>query len=464
MFRDDAPLPTLARNECLVQRYVQSEEFTDALGRIQRGEITDANQQWAEVFANISRAITSGMTAFPTRENLDADIHVLSPIETPLRNLIPRTPGAGTAAQWRVQTAFGTGLGTLTTTVGTSNTTSTIVVDNTRGFFAGETILFNGTQYTIASITNATTITVVGTPLTANSQTAGLSVIKTSFYYPESGANSRVFFAEDGAPVERTTVYANRSTPYRLIGDMGGVTGFAMASGANFMDQYAREKVNVLKRALMLEERALLFSESATTAVPWGDGTTALGYQGLRPFILASSPANHIQTSVGALTLAHVEAQIQRIQQNGGRNIVVMVNAQEAISLSRLITASGNWRPVIEGTLANATVGLAVTKFISAVSSETIDIVRHPLMPVGEMIFAAQNNVEGQPNWEVSVLEQVQRPETAFGNRVEGYFAQEIAPGVASPQVFRFMVSVYSVPKWKDGRYFAISQGVTAAA
>jgi len=464
MFRDDAPLPVLAESKCLIQRYVESEDFNEALGRIQRGEGTDANQQFAELFAMIQRGITSGMTAFPTRENLDADIHVLSPIKTPLRSMIPRTPGAGTAAQWRVQTSFGTGLGTLTTTVGTTNTTSTIVVDNTRGFFAGETILFNGTQYTLASVPNATTLTVVGTPLTANSQTAGISVIKTSFFYPESGANSRVFFAEDGAPVERTTVYANRSATYRLIGDLGAVTGFAMASGANFMDQYATEKANTLKRSLMLEERALLFSESGTTAVPWGDGTTALGYQGLRPFILASAPANHIQTSVGALTLAHMEAQIQRIQQNGGTKIVVMVNAQEAISLSRLITASGNWRPVIEGPLNDATVGLAVTKFISAVSTETIDIVRHPLLPVGEMIFAAQENDYGQPNWEVSVLEQVQTPKTSFGQRVEGYFAQEIAPDRTAPQNFAFMVSVYSVPKWKDGRFFAISQGVTAAA
>lgn len=78
----------------------------------------------------------------------------------------------------------------------------------------------------------------------------------TSFGATPTGDN--VFYAEGGAPSGRTTVYADRSESYKLLGLDGGVTAFAVAAGANFQDQLAKEKSNTILHLKNLEEAALI--------------------------------------------------------------------------------------------------------------------------------------------------------------------------------------------------------------
>ncbi len=43
-------------------------------------------------------SITTQTPGFPSRENLEAPAAMLVPVETPLRNLLPRVPGSGEAS------------------------------------------------------------------------------------------------------------------------------------------------------------------------------------------------------------------------------------------------------------------------------------------------------------------------------------------------------------------------------
>lgn len=463
IFEAGNPAGAFTQVPSLLQRFTMDGETQDVIKRLERGDFSNPEEAFAKL---INRAVLSTNTAFPVRENLEAEAKVVTPVETPLRNMLPRVPGSGRSAAWKLQSSFGVGLGTTTTTSGTTNATDTLTVVNARGFFAGETILYNSNTHTISSINYSTNVISVGASpgITSNSQTNGQAVVKNSAFFPEQGAAAQAFYAEDGTPVENTTVYADRSASYKLLGDKGGVTMFAMASGANFMDQYAKEKENTLFRTFLKEEFSLLHGESAATNAPWGDGTTALAYQGLLPFITANSPGANVQTSVGALTARHIDQQLSRVYNQGGRGMYIMASSFELESLSRIATASGNYRLVISGDLANASIGVKIGKFVHAASGEEVPIYRSQFMPVGTMLFGSLKNAIGQPNAEVSVLPQTSAPDSAFLDGIQGYYAQEIAPDNATPEVLRFKVSVYSVPMWKDATKFALSRGITAAA
>lgn len=168
----------LAPNGGVFQRGQFSPATTEFLGRLERGEITGdysaITQQLAQSMAEFQRSITSSQTAFPVRENLEAEAKQLVPRDTPLRNRLPRVPGAGSASAWRQATSLGGGWDTQT----------------------------NGLGDTVDQ--------------------------------PGSTSKIRAFFAESGAPADHSTVYASISKSYKLLGTYGGVTGFAGAVGANF--------------------------------------------------------------------------------------------------------------------------------------------------------------------------------------------------------------------------------------
>jgi hypothetical protein len=462
VFEAGAPSLQPAPNVPLVQRFETARELAEFDEQLQRGAVSDPDATLARLLGTLNRGVTSGMTAFPVRENLEAEALALTPVETPLRNMLPRVPGAGTAVKWKVQTSFGTGLGTATTTSGTTNTANTLTVVNARGFFVGESFLYTGTTFVITAINYSTNVISVASGIGADSQTNGQTVVKVSLFWPESGAPTRMFYSETGAPVESTTVYADRTASYKLLGDMGSVTLFAAASGANFMNQIAVEKANCLIRTMLKEEYALLHGDSAATNAPWGDGSTALAYQGLIPYVTANSPAAQIQSSVGALTLEHVHSQLSRIWYQGGRGMYVILNGREAESLTKIATTTGNYRVILTNE-RGIQLGGKVASIVHAVSGEEVPIYVHPFMPVGRIVFGAERNQRGQASAEVDVLPQVQGPETAFGTSIQGYFAQEIAPTAAAPEVMLFKVGLYSVPKWKNPLVFGLSTGVTAA-
>jgi len=432
----------------------------DDLAALERGDFNDTQAQ--AMFAQIMRGITSSMTAFPVRENLEEQARALIPVDTPLRNLLPRKPGAGTSVNTRVITSFGTGLGTATTTSGTTNAANTLVVSNTAGFFVGESILVNGsTAYGPITAKTATVLTFASGP-SLNSQTSGQAVIKTSDYDPESTTALQSFFAETGAPEEATTVYANRQFNYKLMGQLGSVTQFAMATGANFMHQMALEKTNALKRVMRLEEFSLLHGDSTATNKPWGDGSTALSFDGILKLVTGGAASANIQTSVGALTLAHIDQQLTRVWNNGGFGQYLLISAQEAKSLSKLAqSGSNNIRFMIKN--EGATLGVSVTGYVHPITQEVIPVKVSRFLPAGTMVFGSMTVADGTPAAQVSVLPQVQLPELAPNDNIQGYVAQEIAPAVASPQRFSFLVSVYETLQVMNYSAFAISTGVTSA-
>lgn len=451
-----APVP----NRSLIARFDESREMQALIADIERGTVPNPDDAVARMIQQINRAITSATGSLPIRENLDGEIKLLPPISTPLRDRLPRSPGAGLSAQWRQLTAFGANLGTTTTTTGTTNAANTFVVNNARGFWAGESILYNGSTYVITSINYSTNVITVTSGLSQDTQSNGVTITKASLFWTEPGAAQRMFYAESGSPLDSTETYASRTAAYKLLGDKGSITLFSMAAGANFANQYALAKRNCLMRALLKEEYALLHAENNVTAAPWGDGTTALAYQGLIPFVTANAPAPHLQTSVGALTLEHIQAQLTRIWNEGGIGMYMLVNGVQAEKLTNLATASGNYRVIItnEGAMK---VGGRVGYVVHAVSGEEVPIITHRFMPPGRMLFGADRNTHGIVSAEVEVLPQVQAPETAFSERVEGYYMQEIAPASATPEVMEFKIGLYSVPKWINSKVFALSTGVS---
>jgi hypothetical protein len=189
----------------------QAQEF---LGSLERTEaIGDLNQiafQLGSTLKELQRGISSGATAFPVRENLESEAKVLVPLDTPVRNMLPRRMGHGTASVWKQITSLGGGWGT------------------------------------------------------SLDQPGGLSSIRSFFSESIAGAQS---------PAEHTTVYAEKTASYKLMGTYGSITGFAMAAGANFQNQMAMEKANAIRNLMLNEEYALISGDSSSSAAPWGDGT-----------------------------------------------------------------------------------------------------------------------------------------------------------------------------------------------
>jgi len=85
------------------------------LAAIERGDygndIQSAISKMGMTFGELARTITSATSAFPVRENLEAEAKILVPTETPFRNKLNRVAGAGVSSQFRQITSFGGGWG-----------------------------------------------------------------------------------------------------------------------------------------------------------------------------------------------------------------------------------------------------------------------------------------------------------------------------------------------------------------
>jgi hypothetical protein len=388
----------------LMKRYESIEmptDLRDDLARLERGEFTgDVNKlltQFSMQMQELSRGVTSTMTAFPVRENLEAEVKILVPMETPLRNRIPRVMGAGRAVAWKQISTLGGGWGS--------------GVDQ-----------------------------------------------------PGGGAAAQVFFGESGAPAELTTTYVDRTASYKLMGQRGNVTGFAMASGANFQNQYVVERRNAILNTMLNEENALINGDATSVSAPWGDGTSPLAFDGLIRLVATGNgtPAASIQTGVGALTFAHIDQQLRRVWNQGGRSPYILCNAQEQNSIKNIALASTSVHRVILSDQQGAVASVRVVGYVHPITGEVVPILASRFVPAGTIIFGADNGPNGDPALEVEVLPQVQLPQLAPNDNVQGYTAQEIAPAYATPQVYGFLVSVYEVLKMKIGTVFAKSTGVTA--
>lgn len=391
-------------SQSLMQRFERvqmPDELRTGLAQLERGEFGgDVDQlvaQFALTMSQFQRGIDTSMSAFPVRENLEAEAKILVPADTPFRNRLKRTPGAGTSSAWKIVTSLGGGWA-------------------------------------------------------------------TSLDQPGSPAVKRSFFGERGSPDTFTTVYGNRTAAYKLLGQEGDVTGFAMATGRNFQDQYATERNNALINTMLNEENALINGDSTSALAPWGDGTNALAFDGIINQITTANgtPSAQVQTSVGALTFAHIDGQLNRIWKQGGRNMYILMNMQETQSIQNLAEASGTMHRIVVGENNRTLAGLYVGGYVHQMSQEVVPFITDRFMPAGTMIFGCDTLPDGSPAADVQVLPQVELPQLAPNESIQGYVVQEIPPSRDQPQVFAFLISVYEVLRVKSFVHFAKSTGVTA--
>jgi len=354
----------------------------------------------SQALVSLTRGITSGTSGLPMRESLELEVSSLLPPDTPLRNRLPRIAGAGLAHAWRQVVNMGGGWG-------------------------------SGTDQ------------------------------------PGGGSAAQAFFAESGAPAELASAYSAKSAPFRLLGQRGSVTGLAMAAGDSFFNQFQREKTHAVMNLMLMEEHALINGSSTSTAAPWGDGTNALAFDGLTNLISTGNgtPAAQVQTTVGALTLAHLDEQLTRIWAQGGRGLYMIMNAAQMQGLIQLAEGTGSLiRIQAQGASNKVNLGMLVGGYVHPISGEVVDILVSRFLAPGTVLFGSDRGPDSSPAAEVVVLPQVQLPDAAPHQRVQGYVVQETAPAHNSPQVYGFLVSVFEVLAMKNALVFAKSTGVTAPA
>lgn len=417
--------------------------------------------------AEYQRAITTGNTAFPVRENLEDVAKVLIPVETPLRNRIPRKPGAGLASKWKQLLSLGGGYaGATLLTAGIAAAATTISVASVAGFAVGDTLLVDtGAAQETRTITalNAGANQITFTQGFTLAHAAPVAITKYGIR-PGSQLTGalQAFFAETGAPAEHTSVYADQNASYKLMGQIGRVTGFAAAAGANFQNQLATEKTNAIMNTMINEENALINGDATSPLAPWGDGTNPLAYNGMVNLIATANgtPADQVQVNVGPLTTAHLDAQLGRLYRQGARKQWILANEQEIRSLAHLAEAAGSIIRINQGP-SGVTLGTQVANYVHPITGESVPIMPSRDLSPGIVIFGCDQLPKGDVSLEVEVLPQVQLPQLAPNTSIQGYVAQEIAPTAAAPQVYPFLVSIYSVLKMKSALHFAISRGVT---
>ena len=432
----------------------------------QSGDVNEILSALGMTQVEFQRAITTTNTAFPSRENLEADAKVLIPLDTPLRNKIPRVVGSGLAAKWKQLISLGGGYaGATTTNANIAAAATTLTVVSAAGFTPGDTLLVDtGAAQEIRIIGSISGTTVTVTVAFTNAHTQPVAVTK---YGVQPGSNQtgalQAFFAETGAPAEHTSVYADQIQSYKLMGEIGRVSGFAAAGGANFQNQLATEKTNAILNTMLNEENALINGDATSPLAPWGDGTNPLSYNGLMNLIATANgtPADQVQVNVGPLTLAHIDQQLGRLYRQGAQLPWMLMNEQEIRSLSHLAEASGSIMRIVQDP-SGATLGVQIAFYSHPITGEKVPIMPSRYMQPGSIIFGCDRLPKGDAALQVDVLPQVQLPILAPSTNIQGYVAQEIAPSASSPATYPFLVSVYSTLKLKSALHFCVSRNVSA--
>ncbi|MEO7716257.1 MAG: DUF5309 family protein [Capsulimonas sp.] len=467
-FTPGQSIPIITRG--LDQSLMSTEQF-ETMGKLQRGEFTgDVNSVLVQLGMNmqqLQRAILSSNSAFPVRENLEDEAKILIPIETPIRNMLPRRVGSGLASQWRQLISLGGGYAAATTTTQAivASAAQSIAVASSSGFAVGKYIYLDSgaTQeyLPITAIADGTHITINPASNHANGTAVALADMQTG----STGiGNLRTFFAENGAPAEHTSQYVNQLASYKLMGTFGQVSGFANAAGANFQNQLAQEKANALRNLMLNEENALLNGDASSVAAPWGDGANPLAFSGLNNLVTTANgtPADQIQTAVGALTTAHIDNQLRRLWFQGAQTPYMIMSAQESLSLVHLAEGNGSIIRVQATSNGETVLGVKVTGYVHPITGELIPVHVARFQASGSILFGSQRLPDGSPSADVEVLPQVQLPQLAPNENIQGYCVQEIAPTTNAPQMYPFICTVFEVLRMKSAKHFAKSTGVSA--
>ena len=467
------PMGQLPQNGNLLQRWQGASVAQNGLDieAIKRGEFgDDVGAILAQVMSSqqeFQRAITSATTSLPIRENLEAEAKVLFPTQTPMRNRLKRTPGSGLNSRWKQLLSAGGGFMAATNTTGTNSAAATTVtITSSAGLAPGDQVAIDtGANFEIKTVLTVPGTTSFTCSALGFTHTAGAAVIK---YLVQGGSSQGVlqaFFAETGSPADHTSIYAEVLASFKLMGVKGSVTGFAMAAGANFQNQYATERNNSLLTLMLNEENAIINGDATAIGFPWGDGSTALAFNGLVNLVTTANgtPSAQVQTAVGALTTAHIDAQLNRLYLQGAQGIYLIVNPQEGTSLTHLAQASSSINQImLDPTNGQSILGMSVGWYMHPTTGEKCEIIVSRFLSPGTIIFGCNSLPDGSPALDMDVLPQVELPQLAPDQQVMGYTLQEVAPAIAAPQVYPWICTVYEVLRMKSALHFAISKGLTA--
>lgn len=467
------PVGELPESKSILSRWQQNDIQRGAgidVEAIKRGEFgDDIGSLLASIVSaqnDMQRSITSATSSLPIRENLEAEAKVLIPLDTPFRNMLKRTPGSGLNSRWKQLLSLGGGYMAATTTTGTNNAAATTVtVASTAGMQVGDQVAIDtGANFeikTILTIPGGTSFTCSALSFT---HTAGAGVIKYGVQGGSSQSVIRAFFAETGSPADHSEIYAEVLATYKLLGVYGSVTGFAMAAGNNFQNQYAQSRRLSLQNLMLNEEYALINGSTTDVNAPWGDGTTNFAFNGIVNLVTTANgtPTSQVQTSVGALTTLHIDQQLNRLFLQGANDMWMLMNPQEATSLTHLAEAGGSINRVNLDANGLATLGITVGWYAHPTTNAKVKVIVSRFLSPGTIIFGCNNLPDGSPAIDVDVLPQVNLPQLAPDQQVQGYVQQELAPALAQPQVYPWITTVYEVLRVKSALHFAKSTGVLA--
>jgi hypothetical protein len=193
-----------------------------------------------------------------------------------------------------------------------------------------------------------------------------------------------VFYAEGGAPSSRTTVYADRSEVYRLLGLDGGVHGFAIAAGANFSDQVATEQRNCILHLKRLEEVALISAPG-----------TGIAFSGLLTQIVTGNGSTvRVSTgTAGSAVLNDLDYVLQTVWDKGADISFFLLRSSEAKLVSDTITRNAGTSPmrVCFDTNNQLVGGFYVNAYISPLSGKKVELVPEKFLSEGTIICVAEN-------------------------------------------------------------------------
>lgn len=228
--------------------------------------------------------------------------------------------------------------------------------------------------------------------------------------------------------------------------------------------QLATEKRNALLNLMLNEENALWNSSATSLLPPWGDYTNALGFAGLLELISTANgtPADQIQTSVGALTLSAVDSMLRRIWENGGQGPWIGASGQEVTSFVHLAEAAGSIIRV-QATMQGQTVlGLHLNGYVHPITGEVVPIMPVRFLAPGTLVFGSDRLPDGTPALDVNVLPQVELPALEPEEQIQGYTVRELAVTTAAIDVHPFAVTVYETMRMFSATCFGKLVGVTA--
>jgi hypothetical protein len=202
---------------------------------------------------------------------------------------------------------------------------------------------------------------------------------------------STVFYTEGGAPSSRTTVYANRSETYRELGLDGGVSGLAIAGGANFQDQLAIEKRNCILHLKRLEEAALI---NASGSAPEFYGLLAQITTGNGSTVRATTG------TAASAVLADLDYILKGAWDNGGDINLLVLRSSESKVISDAITQNAGTSPmrVNIDQQSQITGGFFVNAYISPINGRKVELVPDKFHTTGTIIGVAEELPAPIPN------------------------------------------------------------------